>query len=237
MLIRSSLIYLLSMLSICLLLTGCQKGDPDASDATDLTKTSTSSVPKQDTENKKAPNQAQEPPLDDVTDALKDIPAAKGDGAAKAKNDGGKKTVELTFVSPEEFNDVIAKHKGKVVLIDFWASWCGPCRKNFPHTLELAAEHAKDGLVVLTVTLDEPDAKEKALEFLKEKNATTGNFITQLGFASHEAFKIPDGSLPHFKVFGRKGELRQTFSNDPAAQKGIDLSDIDKTVGELLAEK
>ncbi len=58
------------------------------------------------------------------------------------------------------------QYKGKVVYIDFWASWCGPCRQSFPWMNAMHQQYAKDGLVVLAINVDQEPGK--AAEFLKE---------------------------------------------------------------------
>ena len=55
------------------------------------------------------------------------------------------------------YDAAIAKHRGKVVLVDFWATWCLPCVEQLPHTLELGQQMADRGLAVVTVSCDEPD--------------------------------------------------------------------------------
>ena len=56
--------------------------------------------------------------------------------------------------------------QGKVVLVDFWASWCGPCLQSFPWMNDLHAKHAVDGLVILAVNVDQDRALADA--FLKK---------------------------------------------------------------------
>jgi cytochrome c biogenesis protein CcmG/thiol:disulfide interchange protein DsbE len=60
----------------------------------------------------------------------------------------------------------LKQYKGKVVVLDFWASWCVPCRRSFPWLNEMQAKYASEGLVVIGVNLDN-DAVE-AQEFLDE---------------------------------------------------------------------
>ncbi len=60
--------------------------------------------------------------------------------------------------------------KGKVVIVDFWASWCGPCKDSFPVMEELQTKFGKKGLVVLAVNLDEDRATME--DFLKKHPVT-----------------------------------------------------------------
>lgn len=64
--------------------------------------------------------------------------------------------------------------KGKVVIVDFWASWCGPCKESFPVMNELQKKYADKGVVILAVNEDEDSADMK--DFLKA-NAATFNVV------------------------------------------------------------
>ncbi|NQV25245.1 MAG: TlpA family protein disulfide reductase [Rhodopirellula sp.] len=170
------------------------------------------------------PEGNREPPLPDVTSAVDSLPSA--DSAE----------ITLTAVTPKEFNAVVARHPGKVVFVDFWATWCVPCRKAFPHTVELASKHPDD-LVVISMSFDDPDAYDDALAFLKEQKATFENLSCSLGGGdeSFTAYDIGDAGLPYFRLYNRKGELVQVFKNDIDAGKGVDEAEVHKAIEALLA--
>ena len=170
-----------------------------------------------------APDGNNEPPLSDVTNAVDSLPSAD------AVN------ITLRAVTPEEFKAALAQHAGKVVFVDFWATWCIPCRKAFPHTVALAAEHP-ESLAVISMSFDDPDSQEDALMFLKEQNATFENLSCSLGGGdeSFTAYEIGDAGLPYFRRYDRKGELVQVFKNVIDAGKGIDEAEVHKAVEALL---
>jgi thiol-disulfide isomerase/thioredoxin len=60
----------------------------------------------------------------------------------------------------------LKSYRGKVVYVDFWASWCGPCRLSLPELNTLRKKYRKQGFEVIAINLDEE--KEDAMEFLKE---------------------------------------------------------------------
>src|SRR3989338_7480795 len=77
-------------------------------------------------------------------------------------------TVTLSDVHVKNLQgeSLILDYPDQVVLLDFWASWCGPCRQSFPWMNEMQARYGKDGLTVVAINLDsEHDA---AQDFLNE---------------------------------------------------------------------
>ena len=148
--------------------------------------------------------------------------------------------IELRAVDRAAFDALLAEQQGKVVLVDFWATWCGPCLKQLPHTAELATKHADDGLVVVTVSVDEPEDAAKAAKRVAELvgDAPVAHLLSSLGggSAAMEAFEIGSGSAPHYKLYDRAGILRQVFENDPTAERQFTPDDIDAAVANLIAE-
>src|SRR5579871_1683458 len=72
---------------------------------------------------------------------------------------------------------LIAQHKGKVVLADFWATWCVPCRKQLPDTVKLEAKLRARGLDVLMISTDEVKNEPAAMKVLKESNMAAPGFL------------------------------------------------------------
>lgn len=142
--------------------------------------------------------------------------------------------VELTEVERAAFDAVVAQHRGQVVLVDFWATWCGPCVKQFPHTVELSRQYAEQGLAVISVSFDEPEDADRVRSFLQKQGAAFTNLLSRHGASdSIELFGIDNGALPNYWLFNRAGELVQRFSpSDPTAE--FEPADLDRAIESLL---
>jgi thiol-disulfide isomerase/thioredoxin len=145
--------------------------------------------------------------------------------------------VSLTKVDRAEFDKVIARHKGKVVLVDFWATWCAPCVKQFPHTVGLAHKYADKGLVVISVSFDDPDEEAEVRKFLGERGANFENLQSKVDAQQAiDDFQIDNGAIPNYWIYDRAGKLANRFSpSDPT--KKFRSEDIDAAIEALLAKK
>ena len=93
--------------------------------------------------------------------------------------------------------------KGKVILLDFWASWCGPCRRSFPAMTALHKDYSAQGLVVLGVSVDEKRADFD--KFLKE-NPVTFSVVRD---ATQKLVTVADvASMPTSFLVDRQGRIR-----------------------------
>ncbi|MHC4402564.1 MAG: TlpA family protein disulfide reductase [Planctomycetota bacterium] len=140
--------------------------------------------------------------------------------------------VTVRVVDENELARAIEQRRGKVVLVDFWATWCHECLKLFPHTVELHEKLADRGLAVISVSMDDPDDEAAVLKRLKSLGATFDNFISRYGGSdrSVKAFGLEDLALPRYHVYDRRGELRTKLLGS------IEAEHVDRAVEALLDE-
>lgn len=149
--------------------------------------------------------------------------------AAKATNAAA---VQLTPGDAKALEALIATHKGEVVLVDYWATWCGPCVENFPHTVELAKKYRGQGLTTIAVSFDLLDDEPKVREFLAKQGADFENLISKhdsIGQKAWDDFDI--GPLPEYRLYDRQGKLNQKW------EANAQPDELEKKIEELLAEK
>ena len=124
--------------------------------------------------------------------------------------------VGLTPIDKAGYEQFLAEHRGRVVLVDFWATWCPPCMEGFPDSVRLSDKYGDQGLVVASVALEDLEDQPQVLEFLRQHEATFANFISAYGGSdarSMDEFELSSGTIPTLKLYDRQGNLRQTFGD------------------------
>ena len=139
--------------------------------------------------------------------ALAAVGCASGntaDGAAEPASGTGKPAAELSaaYVAGDG-PKTLAEAKGKVVIVDFWATWCEPCKKSFPKLQELNVKYKASGMEIVAISTDETTAG--VAEFGK----------------SHGAVKFPIANDPEGKNVAKKWNPPTMPSSFVVDKKGI----------------
>ena len=108
----------------------------------------------------------------------------------------------------------LSEFKGKAVYLDFWASWCGPCKQSFPWMNEMQAKYGAKGLQVLAVNLDQKP--EDAANFLQQ---TKADFLIALDPTGQSAQKYNVKGMPSSQLIGRDGKVAMVHTGFHAASK------------------
>lgn len=163
----------------------------------------------------------------------KDLSGSKP--AAPASADG----VTLVPANWAEYQKSVVPTGGrKFTLVDAWATWCAPCKANFPHVVEMHEKYADKGLQVVSLSLDDlSDAKavKEATEFLVSKKAVFKNLI--MSESQDVAFdKLAISAIPSVFLYDSAGkEIRRFTLEDPNNQFTYDQ--VEATIEAMLAGK
>jgi thiol-disulfide isomerase/thioredoxin len=99
----------------------------------------------------------------------------------------------------------VAAHKGKVVLIDFWATWCGPCRAEFPNVKKTYQDYHDKGFDIVGISLDQD--KGKLADYMKENGVTWQQYFDGKGWENKLAAKYGIRSIPATILVDADGKI------------------------------
>lgn len=120
--------------------------------------------------------------------------------------DGKKQAPDITMKTPEGNELRLSALKGKVVLIDFWASWCGPCRKENPNVVRLYNKYKNKGFTIFSVSLDEDGEKWK--QAIEADGLAWPNHVSDLkGWSSIVVQQYGIQGIPHTVLIDKNGNI------------------------------
>lgn len=121
----------------------------------------------------------------------------------------GSEAKEIAQPNPEGEIMKLSDYRGKYVLIDFWASWCGPCRKENPNVVQLYKKYKDDGFEVFSVSLDKDKARWEAA--IKQDDLIWDGHVSDLKFWSSEAARDYNvSSIPFTVLVDPEGKVVNT---------------------------
>ncbi len=131
---------------------------------------------------------------------------------------------EITGISPDEDTVRLSDLKGKIVYVDVWATWCGPCKEEFPYSGSLIKEFEQNGEVAfLFVSVDKNAETWK--KYLKEDNPPKGIHINELKVKQHPSvymsYKI--WGIPRYILIDRDGNIVNPLAPKPSSGRIKDL--------------
>ena len=117
---------------------------------------------------------------------------------------------QLKKATHEQIKQAISENEASVKVVNFWATWCGPCRKEFPQLVRFGEDFADQGVDVVFVSMDLPEREPAVLRYLQEQNAQGVSYLKSGGSRAFvNAFsKKWKGGLPATFVYGPDGKQR-----------------------------
>ena len=135
--------------------------------------------------------------------------------------------IELTLKDPFGTEQRLSSLKGRIVILNFWATYCIPCRKEMPDLAAIQNEYAALGVQVIGASADESKDREKVLQFVKE---TKVNFPIWMGASAADMIRFGLGTaLPGTVIIDREGRVAKVISGV------INHADVKKQIESMLA--
>jgi thiol-disulfide isomerase/thioredoxin len=131
--------------------------------------------------------------------------------AAIAAPQAPKKAVrrDPAIIDAQGYQKLLEQNRGKAVLVNFWATWCEPCRDEYPMLNELAKQYAPQGLKVIGVSMDDDGDLILMRRFLTRYNPVFPNYRKKAGGeVEFRQAVLPGwtGSLPVSVFYGKEGQ-------------------------------
>src|SRR5436190_8051928 len=152
--------------------------------------------------------------------------AEKKDWVKKGFDDWAKEPVSLEPIDEAGVKDLLKNNSDKLRLVNIWATWCGPCVVEFPEFVAMNHMYRGRDFEFISICLDDMAKKDKALKFLKEKQASNKNYIFNIDdkYAFIEAINPKwQGALPYTMIIEPGGNIIYAKENiiDPAKIKTL----------------
>lgn len=137
----------------------------------------------------------------------------------------------LIPVDESGYRNIVAAHKGKVVLYNFWATYCVPCRAEIPQLLRLQAKLKARGFELVLISADEPEQDSAAEKLLKQNGAPEPRYRKQAKQDEQFINGIDSkwsGALPALFLYDRGGRKVRSFFGE------TDIATLETAITKLL---
>jgi thiol-disulfide isomerase/thioredoxin len=146
-------------------------------------------------------------------------------GSIQMQRKLAKEPLDLKFKAVDGTQVDLAKLRGKVVLVDFWAVWCGPCRMEIPNVVATYKQLHKDGFEIVGISLDQD--KDKLVSFTNQAGMTWPQYFDGKMWSNEISSHFGISAIPAMWLVDKKGFVRSTEARG---------SELAERVKKLLAE-
>jgi thiol-disulfide isomerase/thioredoxin len=126
--------------------------------------------------------------------------------ADKASSEAGPQRIDLAG-----YERMVKSYRGKALMVTFWATWCEPCRDEYPMIAELAKKYAPQGLAVVGVSLDQPSDLNLVRQFLDKAHPGFPNYLQKPGIDVNAFYQgvnpVWHGTMPQTVFYARDGHI------------------------------
>jgi thiol-disulfide isomerase/thioredoxin len=155
-----------------------------------------------------------------VQQLYKDMEVMKAEMIANDPLGAGKLAPDFEETMPSGETMALSDLRGKVVLLDFWASWCGPCRRENPNVVGLYKKYKDQGFTVMSVSLDKD--RSKWLAAIEKDQLIWPNHVSDLNYwQSKAAQQYGVSSIPFTVLIDREGKIIKTNLRGPLLEQEL----------------
>lgn len=137
----------------------------------------------------------------------------------------------LTPIDEAGFQTLVRSNKGKVVIYDFWATWCAACRAELPELIKLDKKLRASGFVLVTISADEPEDDARATKVMEQSGAPKPAY-RKAAKKDEDFINFVDrnwsGALPAVFLYDRNGRRVRSFIGE------TDTATLEKAIRSLL---
>lgn len=145
----------------------------------------------------------------------------------------GSPIVPLVPINEAGFQKLVDSHKGQIVVYDFWASWCAPCRAEMPRLLALEDKLRTQGVQIVTISADDREHRAAAEKFIQMFRVQGTAYVKQADNDDDDHFTNAidpkwGGALPALFIYDRSGHRVRSFVGD------TDMKTIEAAIRKVL---
>jgi thiol-disulfide isomerase/thioredoxin len=143
--------------------------------------------------------------------ATNSVPASRTPAAAVAVSEPARDAAPAQLADAVQFRKILDAERGKVVIVNLWATWCSPCLREIPDLVKLQQELAPRGVILIGLGMDEPDQLQNSIEPFRKKRFPALRSYIRNAPDLDTVVSVVDSAwneiLPTTYILDRKGQI------------------------------